>query len=81
MLWRSDVQVTVMERKPLPIKHPRAAYTGGDRGGRGEGRGFRPGRDGRGRNGRGEGRQYSAGRGERTEGVPPFWDLVEELAV
>lgn len=40
----------------------------GERGGRGEGRGFR-GRDNRGRS-RGEGRPYTGGRGDRGEGMP-----------
>ncbi len=66
-------QVTVMERKPLLPKHTRGPFQG-ERGGRGEargeGRGFRPGRDNRGR-GRGEGRPYTGGRTDRGEGTLP----------
>lgn len=49
-------------------KHSRAPFQGGERGGRGEGRGFRGGRDGRGRGGRGEGRPFTGGRTDRGEG-------------
>lgn len=46
-------------------KHARAPFQGG---GRGEGRGFRGGRDGRGRGGRGDGRPFTGGRTDRGEG-------------
>ena len=63
-------------------KHPRAQFQG-ERGGRGEargeGRGFRPGRDNRGR-GRGEGRPFTGGRSERAEGTLPASAVHLEIA-
>ena len=62
------LQVTVMERKPMIPKHSRGPFQGTERGGRGEGRTFRQGRDNRGRGGRSEGRPYTGGRTDRGEG-------------